>query len=96
MLKNKKENQINENINETLIKKLITKPIAELDYQIAEINIFQEDHNTFVQVIIDHEKGVTLDDCVKVTEKINPILDKEEELEDKSYILDVASKGVEK
>ncbi len=94
MLREKKA-LFNEEINVDQIKNLIEKPINDLNYQLVEINIYQESGNTFLQIVIDGEKGINLDDCIKVTHLVNPILDDNESLFKNPYILDVASKGVE-
>ena len=45
----------------------------------------------YLRITIDKNSIVTLDDCVFITNLINPILDKADLIED-SYVLDVCSK----
>ena len=45
----------------------------------------------FLRVVIDKEGIIDVDDCVKVSKLINPILDEEDPIEE-NYILDVCSK----
>lgn len=45
----------------------------------------------FLRVIIDKDGIIDLDDCVKVSKIINPILDEKDFIEE-NYILDVCSK----
>ena len=73
------------------VKKLLEPAIVELGFKLDEV-IYEKEGNTwFLRIIIDKEDLVTVDDCVTVCKKINPMLD-EADLIDDSYILDVCSK----
>jgi len=73
------------------VKMLIEKPINDLGYILDDVVYEKEDGNYFLRVIIDKSGFVLIDDCVIVSQTINPLLDKMDELE-RSYILDVSSK----
>lgn len=49
----------------------------------------------FLRVYIDKDTGIDLDDCEKVSNEINDILDKENYI-DKQYFLEVSSPGIER
>ena len=76
------------------IEKILKPIITEAGYKVAAINLSKPSGETLLEVVIDHDKGVDLDDCVKVTKLINPVLD-EHDLIEESYTLEVMSKGVE-
>lgn len=73
------------------VKTLIESPIKEAGYILDDVTYTKEGKSSFLTVIIDKLGVVTVDDCVCVTNLINPILDSEDPIPD-SYILDVCSK----
>lgn len=73
------------------IKSLIEGPINELGYHLDDV-VYEKENNTyFLRVIIDKDGYVDLEDCVNVSNLVNPILD-EADLIKEQYILDVCSK----
>ena len=76
---------------EVKIEKLLKNIIEENGYELSQVVYEKEGSIYFLRIIIDKEPYVDIDDCVKVSNLINPILDEEEPIED-SYILDVCSK----
>lgn len=77
---------------EDKIKKMIEKPINAKGYFIDNIQYLKEDKNNFLRIFIKKEGEIEIEDCVTVCKIINPILDKEDPIEE-SYILDVCSSG---
>lgn len=73
------------------IKELLSFSIEEAGYILDEVTFLKEGKNSVLTVVIDKNGMVTVDDCVEVTKLINPILDKEDPIEE-SYVLDVCSK----
>lgn len=73
------------------VEKLIKNPIEEKGYKLDTVEYVKEGSTKFLRVIIDKENYITVDDCVTVCNLINPILDKEDPIEE-NYILDVCSK----
>ncbi len=74
---------------------LIREKIEELGYVLWDVEYKKEGADYNLTVMIDKEGEVTLDDCVAVTEAINPILDEADPIED-SYYLEVSSAGLER
>ena len=68
---------------------LIKDSIEKEGYILDSVEYVKEDGNYFLRVIID--KNGIIDDCVTVTNIINPMLDDIDYITD-SYILDVCSK----
>ena len=80
-----------ENKVETLIKDKIEK----LGYQLYDVEYAKEAKNFFLRIYIENEKGISLDDCEKVSNEINELLDKSNIITEQ-YFLEVSSTGVEK
>lgn len=76
---------------EEKIKKLINESVEKAGYRIDSIKYERDGNNNFLRIIIDKDKIIDIDDVVEVTNIINPILDKNDIIED-SYILDISSK----
>ncbi len=78
------------------ITKVIKEPIEKAGYFIDNVIYVNEDGNNFLRVIITKNGIIDVEDCVNVSNIINPILD-DIDLINESYILDVCSKekGVE-
>ena len=73
------------------VRKMIEPVITQHGYLIDTIEYVKEGNLYFLRVIIDKEGFITVDDCVTVSNLINPILDQEDPISD-NYILDVCSK----
>ncbi len=76
---------------EVKIKELIENIITENGYILDEVKYEKEKNINFLRVIIDKQGIMDVEDCVVVSNLINPILDKEDPIEE-NYILDVCSK----
>ena len=76
---------------EKRVRELIEKVITEEGYILDQVEYVKEGSMYFLRVIIDKQGFIDLDDCVKVTELINPIVDQCDFLTD-NYTLDVCSK----
>ena len=75
---------------EEKIRNLIEGTIVDAGYSLSDVKIEKEGAVLFLRVFIDKQDIVSVEDCVKVSELINPILDKEDPI-DGSYVLDVSS-----
>lgn len=73
------------------VKELIKTIIEENNYILDDVEYVKEGSNYFLRVIIDKNGIIDIDDCVTVTNLINPLLDEKNLIED-NYILDVCSK----
>ena len=76
---------------ETEVLKIIKDPLLEIGIAIDQILYLKEDNVNFLRVIIDKDPYVDIDDCVKASKIINPIMDSVNIIKE-SYILDVCSK----
>ncbi len=75
----------------TEVKKIIEPVLKENNYILDEVEYVIEGNISYLRIYIDKEGFITIDDCVKVSNLINPILD-EKDLIEENYMLDVCSK----
>ena len=81
---------------EEKVEKLLKKPIEDLGYKLYDVNYVKEGQNFFLRVFIEKDGGeICLDDCEKVNNGINDILDTADYIKEQ-YFLEVSSTGVEK
>ncbi len=72
----------------------LLKPVAEANgVSIYDVEYVKEGSDYYLRAFIDKEGGVTIDDCENVSRALNPLLDKEDYIED-AYILEVSSPGL--
>lgn len=76
---------------ETKVTELIKEHIESEGYILDEVLYEKEAGNYFLRVIIDKNGIIDIEDCVKVTHIVDPLLDTVDYISD-SYILDVCSK----
>ena len=81
---------------EERVEQLIQKPIEDLGYNLYDVQYVKEGQNYFLRVFIEKEEGtIDLNDCEKVNDGINDILDTADYIKEQ-YFLEVSSIGVEK
>mgnify|MGYP001050366733 CR=1 FL=1 len=76
---------------EDKIRQMLETTITNQGYILDEVIYEKEDGNNFLRLIIDKKDIITVDDCVIISNLVNPILDSEDPISDR-YILDVCSK----
>lgn len=77
------------------IAERITPLIEECGYEVWNISFDKEGSERYFRVEIDSDDGITLDDCTKVSDLIDPILDEIPPSEE-PYHLEVSSAGIER
>lgn len=76
---------------EEKVRELIQDKIEKEGIILDQVLYVKEGNQYFLRVVIDKKGFIDLDDCVNISNIINPILDKNDIIED-NYILDVCSK----
>ena len=76
---------------EEKIRSMIEDVIKQNGYMLDDSIYEKENGNNFLRIIIDKEGFIDLEDCIKVTNLINPIIDEKDPIEE-NYIMDVCSK----
>ena len=77
---------------EEKLKKLIDDKIKDLNIYVDSIKLEKEGENTYLRIVLDADFIIDLSKVVMATRIINPILDRED-LIDQEYILDVYAKS---
>lgn len=75
---------------ESKIENAIKDVINNLNITLKEVKYEKENGVYYLRIFIDKDPFITIDDCVEVTNLVNPILD-ETDFIDNSYILDISS-----
>ncbi|WP_270181868.1 ribosome maturation factor RimP [Alkalihalobacillus sp. CinArs1] len=74
----------------------LVKPIAdEMNLELVDVEFTQEGKNWFLRVYIDSPRGVDIEECGVVSEKLSEQLDKQDPIE-QPYFLEVSSPGAER
>jgi ribosome maturation factor RimP len=80
--------------NQALID-LFGPEIGALGYELLGIELGQNGKGSILRVYIDKEDGITIDDCVLVSQQLTGLLDVEDPIEGK-YDLEVSSPGMDR
>ena len=82
------------------VKQIVTEkinPIIEdLGYSVVDVEFSKLSDGMNLIFYIDNDKGVTIEDCEKVSRLIDPILDQLNPTDDKPYVLSVSSPGIDR
>ena len=80
---------------ENRVEDLVKQKIENLGYELYDVEYAKEAKNFFLRIYINSENGISLNDCEKVSNEINELLDKSNIISEQ-YFLEVSSTGVEK
>lgn len=80
---------------EEKVENLIKDKIEALGYKLYDVQYAKEGKDYYLRIFIDNEKGIDLNDCEKVSNEINDILDEANYIKEQ-YFLEVSSPGVER
>ena len=81
---------------EEKVEKLVKKPIEDLGYSLYDVQYVKEGQDYYLRIFIEKPNGsIDLNDCEKVNDGINDLLDKADYIKEQ-YFLEVSSTGLEK
>lgn len=80
---------------EEKIEQLVKDPIEKLGYSLYDVEYVKEGPEYYLRIYIDKESEIDLNDCEKVSNEINEILDKADYIKEQ-YYLEVSSPGIER
>lgn len=83
------------NNTEKRVEELLKEPIESLGYLLYDVEYVKQGKEYHLIIYIEKDGGIDLNDCEKVTDVINPILDEADPIKEQ-YFLEVSSSGVEK
>ena len=67
--------------------------VDEYGFELVDVEYVKEAGEYYLRAYIDKENGIDINDCEKVSRRMNEILDKEDYIKD-SYIFEVSSPGL--
>ena len=77
---------------ESKIFKVLEQHIAKIGYELIGCEYIAQGSNSILRIYVDSDMGVSLDDCQKVIDYVDPLLDVEDIVQGK-YNLEVSSPG---
>lgn len=80
---------------EERVESLLESTINDLGYELYDVEYAKEGKDYFLRIFIDKESGIDLNDCEKVNDGINDLLDKADYIKEQ-YFLEVSSPGIER
>ena len=76
-------------------EELITPILEELGFELYDVEYVKEGTDYYLRAYIDKDGGITIDDCVEVSRRMNDLLDAEPQIGgDEGYIFEVSSPGL--
>ena len=77
------------------VELLVKEPIENIGYKLYDVEYVKEGSDYYLRIYIDKDEGIDLNDCEKVSNEINDILDKADYIKEQ-YFLEVSSPGIER
>lgn len=75
---------------------VIEPELSAMGFELFDLQFAKEGGDHYLRVFIDNDAGVTLDDCVAVSERLSVVLDEKPDLIPSAYFLEVSSPGAER
>ncbi len=69
--------------------------LANMGYELYDLEYKKRKGGSILTVYIDKDEDITIDDCVSVTQELNPYIDEIDPIQEE-YFLEVSSAGAEK
>ena len=79
---------------EDTCEKLVVPILDENGFELVDLEYVKEGSSFYLRVYADKPGGITIDDCVLVSRKLNPMLDEYDKEFKDPYILEVSSPGL--
>ena len=80
--------------NSELIE-LLEPVVIALGYEMLGIEYFKQKDGSLLRLYIDHDSGVTLDDCTRVNHQVIGVLDVHDPIKER-YHLEISSPGLDR
>ncbi|MCL6558532.1 MAG: ribosome maturation factor RimP [Firmicutes bacterium] len=78
-----------------LVGQLALPVVQEAGLELVDVEFVKEGGRWYLRLFIDKPGGIELDDCQRVSEKIDRLLDERDPIP-QSYVLEVSSPGLER
>lgn len=69
--------------------------LEEMEFELVDVEYVKEGKEYFLRAYIDKPGGITIEDCVAVSRRMNEILDREDYIPD-AYTFEVSSPGLDR
>ena len=80
---------------EERVESLLKEKIEAIGYELYDVEYSKEGKNYFLRIFIDKTEGIDLNDCEKVNNEIDEILDEADYIKEQ-YFLEVSSPAIER
>ena len=80
---------------EEKVESLVKEKIEKVGYELYDVLYVKEGSNKILRIVIDSEKGISLDDCEIVNNEIKETIDEANPIEEQ-YFLEISSPGIER
>ena len=77
------------------IQNVIEPAVTSLGYELVGIEYLSQGRRSLLRIYIDHEAGINLDDCQRVSHQVSGVLDVEDVVHGQ-YSLEVSSPGLDR
>lgn len=77
------------------VQNLIEPVVSGLGYELVGVEYISQGRRSVLRIYIDHEDGITLDDCGRVSHQVSGVLDVEDVIRGQ-YTLEVSSPGLDR
>ena len=77
------------------VEAIVKDKIESLGYELYDVLFFKEGPNKILRIVIDNEKGISLDDCEKVNNEVKDLIDEADFIKEQ-YFLEISSPGIER
>jgi ribosome maturation factor RimP len=78
------------------IADLITGLLSSEGFDLVEIKLARFGRQSRLQIFMDCDKGVSIDDCARISKMMEPMIDNAHLFLENNYILDVSSPGLDR
>ncbi len=80
---------------ESKVQELLENIITDLGYELYDVIYEKEGKDFYLRIFIDKPDGIDINDCEKVNNAINDVLDEADYIKEQ-YFLEVSSPGIER
>ncbi len=74
---------------------LLEPPVAGLGYELVGVELERSEARAVLRIFIDHDAGITIEDCEVASRQIGAVLDVEDPVPE-PYVLEVSSPGLDR
>jgi ribosome maturation factor RimP len=77
------------------LRECVASVVNPMGYEFVGLELQRQGKTSLLRIYIDAEKGVTVDDCVRVSRQVSAVLDVEDPIQGR-YNLEVSSPGIDR